>query len=46
MGPDLSDLVFGDPNTLLDDSNEAKRRRIARVGFAAVRGWNGQRLIG
>jgi hypothetical protein len=36
MGPDLSDLVFGDPATLLDDSNEAKRRRIARVGSSLV----------
>jgi hypothetical protein len=23
--------MFGDPNSLLDDANEAKRRRIARV---------------
>lgn len=34
LGANLSDLagqMFGDPTTLLDDSNEAKRRRIARV---------------
>lgn len=29
--PDLSGGIFGD-GTLLDESNEAKRRRIARVG--------------
>jgi hypothetical protein len=28
---DLSGQLFGDPATLMDDSNEAKRRRIARV---------------
>jgi hypothetical protein len=28
---DLSGQLFGDPTTLMDDSNEAKRRRIARV---------------
>ncbi|KAI9729622.1 MAG: hypothetical protein M1818_008469 [Claussenomyces sp. TS43310] len=28
---DLSSQMFGDPNGLLDDSNEAKRRRIARA---------------
>jgi hypothetical protein len=28
---DLSQTIFGD-GTLLDESNEAKRRRIARVG--------------
>jgi hypothetical protein len=28
---DLSGQLFGDPGTLMDDSNEAKRRRIARV---------------
>ena len=30
-GLDLSGQLFGDPATLMDDSNEAKRRRIARV---------------
>jgi hypothetical protein len=28
---DLSGQLFGDPGTLMDDSSEAKRRRIARV---------------
>lgn len=28
---DLTAHMFGDPNSLLDDANEAKRRRIARV---------------
>jgi hypothetical protein len=32
-GLDLSQSLFGD-GTLLDESNEAKRRRIARVGRA------------
>jgi hypothetical protein len=31
--PDLTGPMFTD-GTLLDESNEAKRRRIARVGFA------------
>ncbi|KAI8225350.1 Fusaridione A cluster transcription factor fsdR [Colletotrichum sp. SAR 10_99] len=31
MPPDLAAHMFGDPSTLLDDANEAKRRRIARV---------------
>jgi hypothetical protein len=31
MNPTMNDMVFGDPSTLMDDSNEAKRRRIARV---------------
>jgi hypothetical protein len=36
---DLSQPIFGD-GTLLDESNEAKRRRIARVGYpAALGGW-------
>lgn len=30
---DLPGQLFGDPATLMDDSNEAKRRRIARVWF-------------
>lgn len=30
---DLTAQMFGDPNILLDDSNEAKRRRIARVSL-------------
>lgn len=30
---DLSGQLFGDPSTLMDDNNEAKRRRIARVCF-------------
>lgn len=28
---DMANQMFGDPSSLLDDSNEAKRRRIARV---------------
>lgn len=28
---DLTAHMFGDPNSLMDDANEAKRRRIARV---------------
>ena len=32
MGLDLSQPLFGD-GTLLDESNEAKRRRIARVCY-------------
>jgi hypothetical protein len=28
---ELTAHMFGDPNSLLDDANEAKRRRIARV---------------
>jgi hypothetical protein len=31
-GPqDLTAHMFGDPNSLMDDSNDAKRRRIARA---------------
>lgn len=29
--PELAAQMFGDPSTLLDDTNEAKRRRIARA---------------
>lgn len=31
LPPDLAAQMFPDPSTLLDDSSEAKRRRIARV---------------
>ena len=31
LPPELAAQMFGDPTGLLDDSNEAKRRRIARV---------------
>ena len=31
LSPDLTAQMFGDPSILLDDANEAKRRRIARV---------------
>lgn len=31
LPPELTAQMFGDPGALLDDSNEAKRRRIARV---------------
>lgn len=33
--PDMSQPIFGD-GTLLDESNEAKRRRIARVGYLRI----------
>jgi hypothetical protein len=31
LPPELTAQMFGDPSGLLDDANEAKRRRIARV---------------
>lgn len=31
LPPELAAQMFGDPSTLLDDTNEAKRRRIARA---------------
>lgn len=31
LPPELTAQMFGDPGSLLDDANEAKRRRIARV---------------
>ncbi|OIW29907.1 fungal-specific transcription factor [Coniochaeta ligniaria NRRL 30616] len=31
LPPDLTAHMFGDPNSLMDDANEAKRRRIARA---------------
>ncbi len=31
LPPEMTAHMFGDPNSLLDDANEAKRRRIARV---------------
>lgn len=34
LPPELTAQMFGDPNGLLDDANEAKRRRIARVSPA------------
>lgn len=34
LPPELTAQMFGDPNGLLDDANEAKRRRIARVSSA------------
>ena len=37
---DMSGSIFGD-GTLLDESNEAKRRRIARVGYIGVKDWMG-----
>jgi hypothetical protein len=36
---DISQAIFGD-GTLLDESNEAKRRRIARVKYASEQGRN------
>lgn len=36
LPPELTAQMFGDPNGLLDDANEAKRRRIARVSTAFV----------
>lgn len=41
LSPELTAQMFGDSTMLLDDSNEAKRRRIARVspvGSACVLG--------
>lgn len=38
LPPELTAQMFGDPNALLDDANEAKRRRIARVSFPGFRG--------
>lgn len=35
--PDLSQPIFGDAS-LMDESIEAKRRRIARVGFLRAQG--------
>jgi len=32
LPPELAAQMFPDPATLLDEANEAKRRRIARVG--------------
>lgn len=34
LPPELTAQMFGDPGALLDDANEAKRRRIARVSRA------------
>lgn len=34
LPPELTAQMFGDPNALLDDANEAKRRRIARVSLS------------
>jgi len=31
LPPDMTAHMFGDPSALLDEANEAKRRRIARV---------------
>lgn len=36
LPPDLTAQMFGDPSALLDDANEAKRRRIARVSDPAA----------
>ncbi len=35
LPPDMTAHMFGDQSTLMDDSNEAKRRRIARVSVLA-----------
>lgn len=35
LPPELTAQMFGDPGALLDDANEAKRRRIARVSLPA-----------
>ena len=35
LPPELTAQMFGDPGTFLDDANEAKRRRIARVSRPA-----------
>lgn len=31
LPPDMAGQIFSDPNLLLEDPNDAKRRRIARV---------------
>lgn len=37
LPPELTAQMFGDPGSLLDDANEAKRRRIARVSGQQLR---------
>jgi hypothetical protein len=36
LPPELAAQMAFDPSTLLDDANEAKRRRIARVSVAVL----------
>lgn len=36
LPPELTAQMFGDPGALLDDANEAKRRRIARVSLPSL----------
>lgn len=36
LPPDMTAQMFADSNLLLDDSQDAKRRRIARVSFPAA----------
>lgn len=36
LPPEIAAQMFADPNGLLDDANEAKRRRIARVSTGAL----------
>lgn len=35
LPPDMTAHMFADHSTILDDANEAKRRRIARVSLAS-----------
>lgn len=35
LSPDLTAQMFGDPSMMLDDTTDAKRRRIARVSPAS-----------
>lgn len=38
LPPELTAQMFGDPGAFLDDANEAKRRRIARVSRSSAPG--------
>ena len=42
LPPDLTAHMFGDPNSLMEDANEAKRRRIARVRAFGILGRRGR----
>ena len=44
MPPDLASHIFPDSHLLMEDTNEAKRRRIARVRLPPVTPWQGRML--
>lgn len=46
LPPELTAQMFGDPNGLLDDANEAKRRRIARVSRSRGRDDTAPSVVG